>query len=322
MDKTQKIRLIFVVVMEFGKLQNIEHVDFSLPKDAAGTTLFLSHLEPKVNKNEIFIGCTGWNMKQWVGNIYPPKTKTADYLEQYAKQFNTIELNATHYKIPNVETIARWKDATPEHFKFCPKVPQMLSHSRDLGVSHAALSDFVNIVLSLKERLGCCFLQLPPYFDPSRLDYLERFLAALPFDFPMAVEVRNAKWFDDESHFERLFRLLEKYNCSSVMTDVAGRRDVLHQRLTTTTAMIRFVGNGLHTTDFSRIDAWIEKINIWQNSGIEKLYFFCHEPDNLLSPQLADYFITKMRAANPNLSLKNLQFHNTPSTPNDQLYLF
>ena len=83
------------------------------------------------------------------------------------------------------------------------------------------------------------------------------------------------------------------------MTDVSGRRDVLHMRLTTSTAFIRFVGNDLDATDFSRIDAWIERLKTWFEAGLHEVYFFTHEPDNLTAPHLARYFFEKMQAKMP-----------------------
>jgi uncharacterized protein YecE (DUF72 family) len=73
---------------------------------------------------------------------------------------------------------------------------------------------------------------------------------------------------------------------------------VLHQRLTTRTALLRFVGNAtpkaLHETDKTRIDEWITRIKIWIDKGLSELYFFTHEPDNLLAPELAQYTCQKI----------------------------
>ena len=89
--------------------------------------------------------------------------------------------------------------------------------------------------------------------------------------------------------------LLRKYNICPVITDVAGRRDVLHMTLTNETAMIRFVGNDFHPTDYSRIDDWAARLNEWIHAGVKNIYFFCHEPDNLHAPELCDYFFSKIK---------------------------
>lgn len=79
-----------------------------------------------------------------------------------------------------------------------------------------------------------------------------------------------------------------------VITDVAGRRDVCHLRLTTNTVLVRFVGNNLHPTDYSRIDDWVRRLEYWFSNGLHQVYFFTHEPDNLMAPDLAIYLVEKL----------------------------
>ncbi len=280
--------------MKFGKLENIEQVNFQLPSDAEGTGELLRKLPQRKEPLQLYVGCTGWNMKEWIGSLYPPKTKSEDFLYYYSRQFGTIELNTTHYRIPTLEIINKWRKTSPEHFRFCPKIPQTISHSRDLGLSKEQTQLFCENVSELGDKLGCCFMQLPPYFGFDRLNLLERFLANFPKQIPLAVELRHESWFAEPEKTETLGRLLEKYQISPVITDVAGRRDVLHQRLTTDTALIRFVGNALHATDYSRIDEWVERLADWHNKGLKQVFFFPHEPDNILAPRIAAYFIEKI----------------------------
>jgi uncharacterized protein YecE (DUF72 family) len=79
-----------------------------------------------------------------------------------------------------------------------------------------------------------------------------------------------------------------------VTSDSSGRRDCVHMRLTKPEAFIRFVGNGLHPTDYSRIDDWIQRIKQWMSQGIEKVYFFMHQHEELHSPELARYLIQQL----------------------------
>jgi uncharacterized protein YecE (DUF72 family) len=249
--------------MDFGKLTNISQVDFSLPPDAPATARILQNLPKNIAKPTLYIGATGWGMPQWVGKIYPKGAKANDFLRCFAQNFNTIELNTTHYRIPTAEMVQNWVRDTQPNFRFCPKIPQIISHSRDLGVSGTALEQFCAVILELKQRLGCCFLQLPPTFVPNNLSVLERFLQIFPTQIPLAVEVRHESWFDNINASDALFDLLQQHRVAPVITDVSGRRDVLHQRLTTDTVLVRFVGNSLDATDYSRIDAWVERLNYW-----------------------------------------------------------
>jgi uncharacterized protein YecE (DUF72 family) len=138
------------------------------------------------------------------------------------------------------------------------------------------------------------FLQLPPYFTPQHLPLLENFLNELPSGFELAIEFRHHDWFKGSVQARSGFDLLEKKGISTVLSDVAGRRDVLHMRLTTPVAFIRFIGNRLHPSDFTRTDSWLERLAQWKQQGLKQLYFFTHEPDNALAPDLAAYLIPKM----------------------------
>ncbi|MEZ5043875.1 MAG: DUF72 domain-containing protein [Saprospiraceae bacterium] len=281
--------------MKFGKLPDISRVDFSLPPDSPGTQRVLQQWGGRSQPLAVYIGCTGWSMSEWVGKVYPKGTKSKDFLYHYSRQFNTIEFNTTHYRIPDVATIRKWYEQSAEDFKFCPKIPQTISHSRNLGLGGDQIPAFCEAIQGLEEKLGCCFMQLPPYFGPDRMRQLETFVAAFPKHIPLAIELRQADWFDNPTHSSRLFDMLEAHQKATVITDVAGRRDVLHMRLTNSVGMVRFVGNDLVPSDYSRVDTWIERINQWQVAGLSELYFFTHEPDNLKAPELAQYMFEKLK---------------------------
>jgi len=169
--------------MKFGKLQDISSVDFQLPPNTVETKRILSKVAPSPSPI-LYVGCTGWGMKEWVGTTYPKGSKPADFLRHYTQQFNTIELNTTHYRIPTIETIAKWKKAAKADFHFCPKIPQSISHSRDLGLSEGRILTFCEAIQGLGENLGCCFMQLAPYFGVDRFSILEKFLANFPSHIP------------------------------------------------------------------------------------------------------------------------------------------
>lgn len=275
--------------MKFGKLPDVSNVDFTLPPDPPGTQAALERNFRKHKQLQFYIGGTGWSMKEWVGTVYPAGAKTKDYLRHYANQFNTIELNTTHYRIPTIASVEKWYAETTPDFKFCPKIPQTISHSRDLGINGGQIEQFCDAIAHLQEKLGCCFMQLPPYFGSDRLPVLENFLKKFPREIPLAIEVRHESWFARTEHAEKLFQLLERYYTSTVITDVAGRRDVLHMRLTTNIAMVRFVGNELHPSDYTRLNDWVKKVNKWYEQGLSEVYFFTHEPDNIQAPTIAKY---------------------------------
>ncbi|WP_187262217.1 DUF72 domain-containing protein [Pontibacter beigongshangensis] len=281
--------------MDFGKLPDISKVDFALPPDHPDTLATLQqHAAGSTGAPAIYIGLPVWVNKAWAGSIYPAGMREKESLHWYGKQFNTIELNSTHYHIPGPDTIDRWRHAVPQGFRFCPKFPQLISHEAQLRSTQDLTATFCEAIAGLEEKLGVSFLQLPPSFGPRQLPELEAFVQFVPESVPMAVELRHPDWFKDRAASQELYEVLEKYHAGTVLTDVAGRRDVLHMRLTTPTATIRFVGNGLHPTDYSRIDAWVERLQQWLEAGLQQLYFFVHEPDNTAAPDLAMYLIERL----------------------------
>ena len=280
--------------MKFGKVKNIDDIEFGLPNDhvSCHNLKTKSHEHSKPN---FYIGSTAWTTKEWKGKYYPSKTKSTDFLVEYGKQFNSIELNTTHYRIPKSEHIEKWKDQTLDDFKFCPKVLQFISHARDLSLGTNRILEFCDAVSLFEDKLGMCFFQLPPYFSFDRLYLLEKFFQSFPMEIPLAVELRHESFFETEANLNRTVELLEEYKKAFLITDVAGRRDILHMALTINTAMIRFVGNNLHKTDYSRIDDWVSKLNSWTSYGLNKVYFFPHEPYNIKSPEISEYLSDQIK---------------------------
>ncbi len=271
--------------MKFGKVSDLSSVRFDFPTEPA---LNAKRLGIRSGKSAlpVYLGCTGWSMKEWVGKVYPKGTKNSDFLARYAEQFNAIELNNTHYRVPRAETVEKWRQESTPDFRFCPKVPQQISHSRNLGLGEDTLPAFIKVIAKLEEKMGCCFVQLPPYFGADRLELLDRFLQAWPKSIPLAAEVRHGSWFDQAVTAEKLFETFYRHKTAAVITDVAGRRDVLHLQLTAPRSMIRFVGNGLHPTDYARAQDWVDRLKTWQTYALEEVFFFPHQPDNLHAPEM------------------------------------
>ena len=282
--------------MKFGKLNDISEVDFRLPADPADTTNWLADLPFPKERNRVYIGCTGWSMKEWVGPVYPKGTKAKDYLVEYGKQFNTIELNTTHYRIPSASLVEKWMRETPGDFRFCPKVPQVISHARDLGINSGRLLEFASALEDLLPKLGACFMQFPPYVSTEHQSRILQFLDHWPSHLPLSLELRHESWFKEDSASSAFFAELRKRGIGMVITDVAGRRDVLHQQLCADQIMVRFVGNAVHPTDYERIDAWVVRLQQWLQAGINDIYFFPHEPDNILAPDLCLYLRERLQS--------------------------
>ena len=280
--------------MDFGRLETsqLDSINFKLPADAKRTTRILS--KSKKPKNPVvYVGCAKWGRKDWIGKIYPKGTKDKDFLEQYAKQFNCIELNAIYYKLPSHEQIHDWKNKVGKDFLFCPKFTEAITHRRRLKNAKQETDLFLDAVNEFGKNLGPLFLMPHPQMGPKKFDDIKDYLESLPRDLPLFLELRDPEWYEPE-HKKTIFDLCEKLNVGSVITDTAGRRDCVHMELTTPYAFIRFVGNSLHQTDYKRIDDWVQRIKQWIGEGIHGIYFFMHQHDELYSPELIHYLIVEL----------------------------
>ena len=276
--------------MKFGQVADPSQIDFTLPKDHPKTQEILE--KSKGKDFNIYIGCAKWNKTDLKG-FYPKGTK--DELKYYATQFNSIELNATFYSLPSPEQVLTWKEKTPPNFKFFPKITNTVSHFRRLINVTDVVTDYATSVLNFGDQLGMVFLQLHDNFKPKDFERVEKFVNDWPKEVPLAIEVRSAEWFEEEN-FERFSQLLEENNIANIIVDTAGRRDMLHMRLTSDTAFVRYVGANADS-DYARLDDWLERIKLWKEEGLKNLYFFVHQNVELASPLLSAYFIEKINEA-------------------------
>lgn len=278
--------------MQFGKVSQPELVDFSLPADHPGTKKILQSSKED-RPFEVCVGCAKWNRSDLKG-FYPRGTK--DELSYYATQFNSIELNATFYGMPDWKQVTTWKEKTPEHFRFFPKLTNSISHYKRLVDVQPLVEQFCDGVSAFEEKLGMAFLQLHDNFKPKDFERLHYMLQHFPKGIPLAVEVRNEQWFADKAVFDAYCQLLEELHMANIIVDTAGRRDMLHMRLTGPEAFIRYVGAN-HPSDIDRLDDWLERIKVWRKNGLQKLYFFVHQNIERASPLLAAHFIKKLNKA-------------------------
>ena len=278
--------------MDFGKLTDAElnSVDFTLPPDHPATKKILA---ASPSTSNVFIGCAKWGRKDWIGKVYPPGTKESDFLERYAQYFNAIELNASFYRTPSFKQTSGWSKKVGKNFRFCPKVTGEISHMKRLKDVEQQTQRFLEGISGFGENLGPVFLMPHPSMGPKSLPVIEAFLNTLPKDIKLFVELRHEQWFEDSDAFEKAFTLFASNGVGCVITDVSGRRDCLHMRLTTPEAFIRFNGNGLHPTDYTRIDEWVTRLNNWMQQGIHAIYFFMHQHEEIHSPELCKYVIEK-----------------------------
>lgn len=281
--------------MKFGRIDTslLATTDMSLPPEPISNVAVLGGARSASPR--IYLGCTQWKCDAWLGKIYPEQIKDSEILDAYIRQFNCIEMNAMHYRIFPPATVAKWAaKAAEKDFKFCPKFPQSISHYSNFANATLQTEQFLESIASLGAHLGPAFLQVSDGFATTNTAVLLQYLADLAKRIPVFLEVRHEQWFSP-LQMQQTAAVLTKHGIGWVITDAPGRRDVCHMHLTTKTAFIRFLGNNLHPTDFTRIDAWIQRIKYWLDNGLESLYFFMHHPEEDGAPELIDYMAQRLQ---------------------------
>lgn len=288
--------------MDFGQTLDpleLKNIKMTLPPlDSSEEQIQIERLKRAASRSsaqpQIYIGAPIWSHAPWVGNFYPESATSADFLREYAKQLNTVEVNSTFYAIPSSDTFLKWKESVGSGFRFCPKFPKSISHSLD--GKHPDLKIFTDRVLSLEGKLGVTFLQLPQYFAYREQDRLKQLLSQISRELKVVVELRNQEYFLNQRFKSEVLEMLAHSFAGSVSVDTPLERNVAHVSLTSTRMMVRFLGANLHESDEVRLKEWAQRIVLWFKSGLKDLYFLLHEPDNSLAPQASNLMIQLLNA--------------------------
>ncbi|MGI8410337.1 MAG: DUF72 domain-containing protein, partial [Pyrinomonadaceae bacterium] len=206
--------------MKFGQVDNPEEIDFTIPADHKDTKTVLG--KSKTKHFKAYVGCAKWN-KADLKNFYPKGTK--DELGYYSSQFNCIELNATFYRLFPATQFEKWRETTPDGFKFFPKLGQDISHWARLKDTEEKVEEFVSRASNLQDKLGVPFLQMHNNFGPKDFDRVKAFVENWHYDIPLAIEFRKTDWYNDAKISAELYELLESNKIANVLVDTAGRRD-------------------------------------------------------------------------------------------------
>lgn len=221
---------------------------------------------------EIRIGCSGWNYAHWRhGVFYPPRLPAREWLSYYSARFETVEVNATFYRLPSPSTVSGWVDQTPPAFVFAAKASRYLTHLkqlRDLPRHLALLLERLRPLVD-SPKLGPLLWQLPPTFRRDR-ERLAEALAQLPTEIRHAFEFRHESWFDQE-----IFDLLRDHAVALVIADRAGAPGLLRSELTASFAYVRFHqgsgADGAYTPD--ELEWWRERLSGWSGHADVFAYF-------------------------------------------------
>ncbi len=184
------------------------------PSETPGAAWDLIH--PRLH-----VGTSSFSDESWVGSFYPAGTKPAEFLSVYARRFDTVEIDATFYRIPSSTQARSWAAKVPAGFKVAAKVPQLITHEKLLVGCGDDMKAFLDAMEELGGKLGPLLFQFPYFrYDAfasldAFLERLEPFLESLPPGRAFALEVRNKTWVG-----ERLLTALRRHRVAYTLIDL------------------------------------------------------------------------------------------------------
>ena len=206
-------------------------------------------------------------------------------LSFYAKQFSTVEINHSFYRMPTENLLLQWAKAVPEGFRFALKANQQITHIQRLRNCGSILKRFLEVasVLNDGDHLGPVLVQLPPNFKFDR-PLLENFLALRAPAFQFAFEVRHPSWYTEET-----YDVLRKHQTALVLSETD--KQTPPEVLTTGWTYAR-----LRLEDYTakQITAWKKRFDAWLGQGVDVYVYFKHE-DAGKAPAYAHQLLGKSR---------------------------
>jgi uncharacterized protein YecE (DUF72 family) len=209
----------------------------------------------------VWIGCSGWSYRDWRDKLYPHGLPARRWLERYAEVFDTVEVNATFYRLPKRETVQGWVEQTPDGFLFAVKGSRFLTHMRRLREIEEGVARFWEPLEPLREagRLGPVLWQLP-----ESLHRDDELLASALDSLPPArhcFEFRHPSWFAADVR-----ELLAGRGASLALGDDA-RRDLPAARPAGPLAYLRLhYGSRGREGNYSsaELDRWRRRLAAWR----------------------------------------------------------
>ena len=248
--------------------------------------------------SNLWLGAQGFTYPSWVGSFYPPRTPASGFLDYYATQFNTVELDTTFYALPRLTTIAGWRERTPAGFCFAAKFPQAITHEKGLVDCTEDAAAFVSAMLNLEQKLGPLLLQMPPSWGAGGLDALTTFLPQLPAGPRYVLEVRHKSWLGQDV-LPKLLGLLQKHAIALCLVQHAWMPAL--DEVTAPFVYIRWLGRreDIPDDDFSHVrinrdvqlDRWAAQIKGYLKAGVTVHGYFNnhyqgHSPASVRAMQL------------------------------------
>jgi uncharacterized protein YecE (DUF72 family) len=231
---------------------------------------------------KVYIGTSGWAYKEWQKHFYPKDVPAKWQFEFYTKNFPTVEINATFYRLPTLKMVKGWRDKAPAGFVFAVKGSRFITHILKISGANKGLRKYFSRLKPLRNRTGPVLWQLPPFLKKSP-ELLEKFLRLLPKNYCHAVEFRHQSWYDGKETFE----LLKKYNVAHV--SLSSLRMPENFTVTADFVYIRFHGlkdGARHNYTKKELAPWAKFIRKHARVG-KSVYAYFNNDLNVRAPENA-----------------------------------
>jgi uncharacterized protein YecE (DUF72 family) len=229
------------------------------------------------------VGCSGWHYASWAGRYYEASLPKSKWLETYARDFDTVELNNSFYRLPSAAQFHRWGEAVPPGFLFSVKASRYLTHLKRLRDPDAPLDLLITRASKLGRTLGPILYQLPPRWVPDA-ERLRTFFDALPQDVRAGrsrVALRHVVEFrDDRGYQDPTLDLLQAYDVALCVHDMSGSESPC--AVTAALAYVRFHGYGAKyggSYPTARLKSWAGWITEVVHQGIDVFAYFNNDID-------------------------------------------
>jgi len=222
----------------------------------------------------VFIGTSGFNYRHWGDGIFYPKgLAVSKWLEYYCRNYQTVELNVTFYRLPSESTFKNWYSQTPKDFVFAIKGSRFITHVKKLNNVEEAVGSFFENASGLSQKLGVVLWQFGGnlHANVEKLDEFCKFLErnSVAKVCRHAFEFRHQSWFCDE-----IYAILRDYSFSLCIAHSKVWPCV--EETTADWVYLRFHGGLLYTSNYSNkeLQAWAAKIRKWMGEGKDVYAYF------------------------------------------------